>query len=371
MEQFRSAIAIRKGARLKIIDNTPFCKDRLVIVQFALATVVLLCSLFGVAASTPSYWFQGLQSKPDAKQASAYWFLEGTNILFTYTNNRVVINSTGGGGGGGGTNGAPGINGTNGAPGLNGTNGLPGLNGTNGVNGGGTNVSNCYHPFTNTLASGCLIWLTAEKGVYKDYGTNSATVAGDPVNAWFDQSGNGINFTNPSTGTATTPFYQPCWTPNGYPALYVGSFAGTTNSRLMSKTISGLTYPIYTFAVIKGTGTFMDGQTSSTRMLLQCGSSWQIYAGNGLSTAFENPNDWYLATFYYSGGSTSFYRINGHTINTGSAGSQNPAALTLGSDYAGAGSYPFWLAEVQMYTNNISATYTNIEAGLRAKYNLY
>lgn len=122
--------------------------------------IVLLCSVLCATASTPSYWFSGFQTKPDAKQAQEYFFLEGTNILFTYTNNRVVINSTGGGGGGtnagpqgpvgptgpvgpsgaNGLNGTNGVNGTNGLAGMNGTNGLAGLNGTNGLNGvNGTN----------------------------------------------------------------------------------------------------------------------------------------------------------------------------------------------------------------------------------------
>lgn len=168
--------------------------------------IVLLGSVLCVPASTPSYWFSGFQTKPDAKQAQAYFFLEGTNIFFTYTNNRVIINSSGGGGGGtnagpqgpqgpqgiagtngtngsngtngaagingtngtNGANGSNGVNGTNGAPGINGTNGLPGLNGTNGVSG------------TNGLAG-----LNGTNGLAGINGTNGA---------------NGTNGTNGATG---------------------------------------------------------------------------------------------------------------------------------------------------------------------------
>lgn len=59
---------------------------------------VLLAFLFlsGVAYSqNVSYWFQGWQTKPNAQQAQAYFMLPGTNISFTYSNNRVIINGTG------------------------------------------------------------------------------------------------------------------------------------------------------------------------------------------------------------------------------------------------------------------------------------
>lgn len=48
------------------------------------------------SASTPSYWFSQLQVKPDAQQAQEFWFLPGTNVTFTYANNRVYLNSGGG-----------------------------------------------------------------------------------------------------------------------------------------------------------------------------------------------------------------------------------------------------------------------------------
>lgn len=60
--------------------------------------VVLLAQ--GASAQTVSYWFQGWQSKPDAKQAAAYFMVPGVNVTFTYQTNRVIINSGGGGGGG-------------------------------------------------------------------------------------------------------------------------------------------------------------------------------------------------------------------------------------------------------------------------------
>lgn len=51
-------------------------------------------------SAQPSYWFQGWERKPDAKQAQAYFMLPGTNVTFTYLTNRVIINAGVGGGGG-------------------------------------------------------------------------------------------------------------------------------------------------------------------------------------------------------------------------------------------------------------------------------
>jgi hypothetical protein len=59
--------------------------------------ILLLCSGVTVGAQTVSYWWSQMLKKPDAAQSQAFFFLPGTNINFTYTNNRVVINSTGGG----------------------------------------------------------------------------------------------------------------------------------------------------------------------------------------------------------------------------------------------------------------------------------
>lgn len=76
--------------------------------------LVLIC--FTALASTPSYWFSQWQVKPDAQQAQQFFMLAGTNILFTYRTNHVIINSSGGG------LGPPGPPGPAGPPGPPGTN---------------------------------------------------------------------------------------------------------------------------------------------------------------------------------------------------------------------------------------------------------
>ena len=352
-----------------------------------LSLIALLCSLLGATASTPSYWFQGFQVKPDAKQAQAYFFTEGTNILFTYANNRVIINSSGGSGtnagpvgpaGPTGPQGPIGPIGPTGPAGANGTNGLNGTNGATGPQGiqGVPGTGGCSTPsFTNTAPAGCLVWLTAQAGVYTDYGTNLASLTHDPVNAWFDQSGNAINFTNPPTGYVSTPFYELYSAPRCYPAIYFSSYGAPSDVRLLTKATGNVTAPIWVFAVIKATAaSMMDSQTTGAgnRLLLQCGLTWQIYAGSGLSTSVgAGLTDWCLATWYLSGSTTSFYRMNGHTIATGSAGNSTIKSLSLGADSSGNAGYPFWLAELQIITNTMSSTYTNYEAALRDKYGLY
>lgn len=41
-----------------------------------------------------SYWWGQMVKKPDAKTSQEFFFLAGTNVTFTYTNNRVIINGS-------------------------------------------------------------------------------------------------------------------------------------------------------------------------------------------------------------------------------------------------------------------------------------
>ena len=62
----------------------------------AIIALVLVC--FTALAQTVSFWFEGWQRKPDAKQASEYFMAPGFGIYFTYQTNRVIVNTIGGGG---------------------------------------------------------------------------------------------------------------------------------------------------------------------------------------------------------------------------------------------------------------------------------
>lgn len=62
-----------------------------------LALAILFLSLTASAA-TPSYWWSQMIVKPDAKQSQEFFFVPGTNMVFTYATNRVILNSGGGGG---------------------------------------------------------------------------------------------------------------------------------------------------------------------------------------------------------------------------------------------------------------------------------
>ncbi len=243
---------------------------------------------------------------------------------------------------------------------------------------GQANISFTYPPinnFTSTVQSGMKVWLTAEKGVYQDYGTTLATNTGQPVKAWLDQSPNHVDLTNKPSGPASTPFYEANLGPNGYPCVYIDSSGSPSVANLISKGSLGLVSPISVFAVLKGPQvTLLDSQTSGggNRILLQCGGSWQIFAsGSGLISTVGSPPDWVLATFLYTNG-TSAYRLNGRTLASAAQSTTTVQSLTLGADYTPNGASPFWLAELQIYTNVLSsATITNIEYGLRTKYNLY
>jgi hypothetical protein len=252
----------------------------------------------------------------------------------------------------------------------------------NGITIRGTNVNGqanllfSYPPinnFTSTVQSGMKVWLTAEKGVYQDSGSTLSSNRG-PVLSWFDQSPNLVNFTNKTTNPSA-PAYESNMGPNGYPCIYFNSYGSPSTNYLLSKGGLGLVAPIYVFAVIKGAAcTVLDSQTTGggNRLLLQCGSTWQIFAsGSGLTSTEYPLSDWSLVTWAFING-TSFYRLNGLTINSAAQTTSTIQSMTLGADFNPNGAYPFRLAELQIYTNALSSTtLTNIENGLRTKYNLY
>lgn len=67
--------------------------------KLTLAAVGLfLLLLVSPAIGQVTYWWQQMNRKPDARRSQEFFFVPGTNIWFTYTNNRVVINAGGGSG---------------------------------------------------------------------------------------------------------------------------------------------------------------------------------------------------------------------------------------------------------------------------------
>lgn len=62
--------------------------------------LILALSPLAVMASTPSYWWSQMLVKPDARTSQEFFFVPGTNMVFTYATNHVILNAGGGGGGG-------------------------------------------------------------------------------------------------------------------------------------------------------------------------------------------------------------------------------------------------------------------------------
>lgn len=56
--------------------------------------IALLFLCLGSTAYAISYWWNQMLVKPDARQSQEFFFIPGTGMVFTYTNNLVVLNST-------------------------------------------------------------------------------------------------------------------------------------------------------------------------------------------------------------------------------------------------------------------------------------
>lgn len=145
------------------------------------AALIFLTGLT-VSASTPSYWFQQLQTKPDAQQAQQFWFVPGVGVVFTYKTNHVIINA-------------------------NSTNGFVDASVTNGLVGFGT-VQGMTNGFVDHTVTNGLVGFGTVQGMtngFVDQSVTNGLGGGDVVKAYTNIFTATNVFKRDSAGTTITP----------------------------------------------------------------------------------------------------------------------------------------------------------------------
>jgi hypothetical protein len=188
--------------------------------------------------------------------------------------------------------------------------------------GGGGGITN------PTQIAGCVVWYTADAGVYQDFAGGTPAVSdGDPVGAWTDGSGNGHHLQQ--TTTAAKPVLK-LGIQNGRPVV---RFDGVQT--FLPGGAFTLDQPHTRFAVLLGRTTanqaFMDGLIKNGALFFVPGSpAWAIYAGSELDSAFAPDSAFHIWRGTFNGAGSKI-AIDDGTATTGDAGSANAGGIVLGA----------------------------------------
>jgi hypothetical protein len=216
--------------------------------------------------------------------------------------------------------------------------------------------------FSPTDISGLVVWLKADAGTFQDAAkTTPATNDGDVIGAWADQSGNGNDVTQATTGNKPTLKLA---IKNGRPVIRFDG-AGDNLQGVLSDALS---QPFTIFAVAAldavavdaGAGIIIDGDDVTNRAVLEQQSqggdtdTWSIYAGSFVTGGVSDSN-WNIWAALFNGASSEFW-INGASEASGGAGASNPDGITVGTRYL-ADATSAWdgdVAEVIIYDPSLS-----------------
>tara|TARA_R110000803_G_scaffold4929_2_gene16460 strand:- start:513 stop:1349 length:837 start_codon:yes stop_codon:yes gene_type:complete len=198
------------------------------------------------------------------------------------------------------------------------------------------------------------------------------------VTAWYDQSGNGFNATNPSAvqqpkivnaGTLITS--------GGKAAIEFAPSTTNSSIRLFTGAFGAMSQPLTTFAVVETTDTtdstknILDGL--STSFFFGRDSVYKVVAGATLTNAVADiaaPRLWYSL----ANGASSEIGYNNVAATVGNAGANAPDGLTIGNirgllaaNYAWVGT----IQEVILYPSNKSADRTTANGLMNTYYGIY
>jgi hypothetical protein len=195
------------------------------------------------------------------------------------------------------------------------------------------------------------LWIKADAGVYVDAGVTLAT-NGQTVEQWNDQSGNGNNATQATSGN------RPTYNTNKYNGLPAITFAAT--NLITSGSLGPLAQPYTIFVVVrqstfKANRTAVDTSNGTNECAVLANNSdiLDIYAGSNVTGGGTGP--WpttYCAVF--NGASSSLNR-NGTLIISGNAGTKAMNDLRLGANPSAASPWVGDIMEALVYAGTLSA----------------
>lgn len=152
---------------------------------------------------------------------------------------------------------------------------------------------------------------------------------------------------------------------NGLPIL---RFDGS-NDKLFNTGFGSMTTPATYFVVAKlytTSGHVFTGNSDTTRHNFGAGPTFVMYAG-GYVTSPSIDTNWHVFTCRFNGGS-SFLRIDGSQVATGSLATWTHQGMHMGAYWNGGGACQMDIGEFVVY--NSSEDYTDNESGLMTKWGI-
>lgn len=221
--------------------------------------------------------------------------------------------------------------------------------------------------------AGYVLWVNSQQGLYQDAAkTTPATANNDPVGAWADQSGNGHDITQSTSGNR--PLLKTAQI-NSLPGIL---FDGTND--VLKASAFTLNQPETVFIVYQVTGftqgdVVFDGNSADTMLYYQWNdpsNNTRMYAGNILtpleSTAAGN---WLIFCGIFNN-TSSQGRKNAGTAVTGTVGVSNAGGFTLGAEANIANWGNITVAEVIIYASALGTTdETSVRNYLNTRYAIF
>lgn len=212
--------------------------------------------------------------------------------------------------------------------------------------------------------------LDASVGVFSDAGSTLA-VNNDLAYQWNDQSGNGSNVLQTTSGD------RPTFKTNIIDGLPIVRFVNAVTTMKMVSAALGanISQPVTIFAVIiptvagagAGNNQYFTGLDAGNRnVMFVFSGNHTLYAGSILSgpAATASPT---IVSAIFDGGSSAV-RVNNGSDTTGSAGTLTLGGYSIGNDAAGSFGFDGDIARIVAYTGNDATDRANVEALLRARY---
>lgn len=188
---------------------------------------------------------------------------------------------------------------------------------------------------------------------------------GQSVTNWTDETGNGYDL---QAGDAPTYFDDGI---NSNPTV---SFAGADD--FLDVAWSAISQPNHIFIVFQfrsydggGLNYIVDSDDPNNRHLFNNRQgTFNMNAGSNLTGKNVDTNP-HLASLLFNG-SNSVHRMDGTDQNTGDAGSESMAGMTLAEYLNGGNNGDVWIGEVIVYNTDKTNSLSNIESYLADKWNI-
>lgn len=221
-----------------------------------------------------------------------------------------------------------------------------------------------------------IVWLDGQRGLWKDTaGTSAATLNGDAVARWDDQSGHGNNALQATA--ARRPTLATAWRNSKNALAYV---TASNQWQATAAFSADLTQPNTIYIVLQlgaspaSNVTPYDGTVSGKRhTIFNAPATWNVFAGTTTTTTKALDTSAHVFANLYSGASSYFFIDNTNIAITGNPGTNVLSGLIVGGNLgqSATAQYGGNIAELLVYNaNHGTANRQSVQTYLASKYGI-